>query len=105
MLSHSYKTITPQSNMSTEPIICLKWYSSFQSRLNTIKPKSVCNKSNIAAVDGEEYLIPKKYNRDHIPRNKDEKKVGKRRSFCKYPLYDFWYTDIKIVKTRDNKVA
>ena len=44
--------------------------------------KKVCNKRSMAAVEGDEYLIPKKYNNDHIPKNKDEKSTGIKIFFC-----------------------
>jgi len=44
--------------------------------LKTIKAINICNKSSIAAIEGEEYLIQKKYSAEPIHKNKADKNVG-----------------------------
>lgn len=67
-------------------ITCLIWYSSFQNKLNIIKAKKLWSNNNIDAIDGDEYLIQKKYNSHHTPKNKAEKNVGINISFFLYCL-------------------
>ena len=88
-VSQLYNTINHQTNIKIAQITCFKWYSSFQNRLNITNAKKLCNNSNIEAIDGDEYLIQKKYNIPQTHKNKADKNVGNNISFFLYWLYSF----------------
>lgn len=88
-LSQLYNIANHQRNIITAQITCFKLYSSFQNRLNIIKAKKLCSKSNIEAIEGDEYFIQKKYNNHHTHKKRADKKVGNNISFFLYWLYNF----------------